>query len=161
MVQSGLMISDSTRDLPAFRVMFFFGPEPVEKKADAVACVFNVKKRSWKAGIQVAVEISTSQLVALRGTMELNDRLAARLKEVESDEVSHYQERAGDLFAQVLCRWKLDLRLRSGLVQENQRMEAEELMDELNEEACARTEEILASILGELDLISSCPSSSL
>lgn len=155
------MISDAMRDLPAFRVTFFFGPEPVEKKTDAVACVFNVKKRSWKAGIQVAVEISTSQLVALRRTMDLKDRLAARLKEVEPDEVSHYQERAGDVFAQVLCRCKLDLRLRSGLAQEIQRIEADELMDELNEEACAHTEEILASILSELDLIPSCPSSSL
>lgn len=149
------------RDLAAFRVTFFFGPEPVEKKADAVACVFNVKKRSWKAGIQVAVEISTSQLMALRRTMDLKDRLAARLKEVEPDEVSHYHERAGEVFTQVLCRCKLDLRLRSGLAQENQRMEADELMHELNEEVCARTEEILVSILSELDLIPSCPSSSL
>lgn len=149
------------RGLPAFRVTFFLGPEPVEKKTDAVACVFNVKKRSWKAGIQVAVEINTSQLVTLRRTVELNNRLAARLKEVEPVEISHYQERAGDVFAQVLCRYKLDLRLRSGLIQENQRMEADELMDELNEEACARTEEILASVLSELDLIPSCPSSSL
>lgn len=133
----------------------------MERKPNVVVCVFNVKKRSWKAGIQVAVEISTSQLVALRRTMELNDRLAAGLKEVDPDEVLHYQERAEDIFAQALCRCKLDLELRSGIAQKNQQMEADELMDELNEEARARTEEILTSILDELDLIPSGPSSSL
>ena len=38
-------------------------------------------------------------------------------------------------------------------------MDADELMDELNEEAGARTEEIVASIMDELDLIPSYPSS--
>lgn len=155
------MMSEATRDATAFRVTLFFGPEPVEGKTDAVVCVFNVKKRSWKAGIQVAVEIGTSQLTALRKTMELNDRLTASLKTVDPYEVPHYQERMLDVFAQALCRCKLDLRLRSGLPQGNQRMEADELRDELNEEVCARTKEILASILSELDLIPSCPSSSL
>lgn len=152
------MISEATRDLSAFRVTLFFGPEPVEEKPNVVACVFNVKKRSWKAGIQVVVEISTSQLVALRRIMELNDRLAVSLKEVDPDEVAHYQERADDIFAQALCRCKLDLRLRSGIAQENQQMEADGLVDELKEEAFARNEEILASILGELDLIPGWPS---
>ncbi|NJN70393.1 MAG: hypothetical protein HC801_09040 [Nitrospira sp.] len=36
-------MSEATRDVPAFRVTFFFGPEPVEGKTDAVVCVFNVK----------------------------------------------------------------------------------------------------------------------
>jgi len=153
------MMSEATRDVPAFRVTLFFGPEPVEGKADVVVCVFNVKKRSWKAGIQVAVEIGTCQLVALRRTMELDDRLTASLKAVDHHEVSHYQERMEDVFAQALCRCKLDLRLRSGLAQENQRMEADELTDELNQDVYARTDDILAHILDELDLISSHPSS--
>ena len=147
------------RDLSAFRITLFFGPEPVEKKPHIVACVFNVKKRSWKAGIQVAVEINTSQLLALRKTMTLNDRLAAILKEAEPDEASHYQDRAEDVFSQALCRCKLGLRLSSGLTQENQRIDADELMEELNEEAGARTEEIVASIMDELDLIPNYPSS--
>jgi hypothetical protein len=153
------MISDAMRDLSPFRITLFFGPEPVEKKPHIVACVFNVKKRSWKAGIQVAVEINPSQLLALRKTMALNNRLAAILKEAEPDEVSHYQDRAEDVFAQALCRCKLGLRLSSGLTQENQRIDADQLMDELNEEAGARTEEIVASIMDELDLIPSYPSS--
>lgn len=160
MVQWPFMMSEATPEVSTFRVTLFFGPEPVEQ-ADAVVCVFNVKKRSWKAGIQVAVEIGTSQLTALRRTIKVDDRLTASLKAVDPHEVSHYQERVTDVFAQAICRCKLDLRLRSGLVQKNQRMEADELMDELNEEVCARTEEILASIISELDLIQSCPSSSL
>jgi hypothetical protein len=159
MLQWPFIMSEATRDVPAFRVTFFFGPEPVEGKTDAVVCVFNVKKRSWRAGIQVAVEIGTSQLTALRRTLELNDRLAASLKAVDPDEVSLYQERVEDVFAQALCRCKLDLRLRSRLAQENQRMEADELTDELSQEAYARTDDILAHILDELDLIPSYPPS--
>ncbi len=150
------MMSEATRGVPSFRVTLFFGPEPVEE-ANAVVCVFNVKKRSWKAGIQVAVEIDNSQLTTLRRTMELNGRLTASLKAVDPHEVSHYRQRVIDVFVQTLCRRKLDLRLRSGLAQENQRMEAKELMDELNEEVRARTEEILASLLSELDLNPSFP----
>lgn len=153
------MMSEVTRDVQTFRVTLFFGPEPVEGNTDAVACVFNVKKRSWKAGIQVAVEIGTSQLGALRRIMKLNDRLAARLMAVDSNEISHYQERAGDVFAQVLCRCKLGLRLQSGLAQDNQRIVADELTDELCEEAFTRTDDILASMFDELDLNPSHPSS--
>ncbi|MDH5739659.1 MAG: hypothetical protein OEY77_04975 [Nitrospira sp.] len=152
-------MSEATREVSAFRVTLFFGPEPVEEKAEAMVCVFNVKKRSWRAGIQVAVEIGTSQLTALRRTMALSDRLAASLKAVDPHEVSHYQERMEDVFVQALCRYKLDLRLRSGLAQEHQRMEADELTDELNQEAYTRTDDLLAHILDELDLISSHPPS--
>jgi len=38
-----------------FRVALFVGPQPVEGKPFTSSCVFNVKKRSWKGGIQVAV----------------------------------------------------------------------------------------------------------
>ena len=58
------MVPESTRDIPSYRVTLFFGPESVEGKPDVQACVFNVKKRSWKAGIQVSVEMSTDQLSA-------------------------------------------------------------------------------------------------
>lgn len=151
------MIPETRQGAPVFRVTFFFGPERVEGHADIVACVFNVKKRSWKAGVQVAVEIHTNQLAALRRTIELNDRLAARMMGIDPDEVSSYQDRADDLFVQALCRWKLNFRLQAGLPQANQRIRAEELTDELNEGACAHHDDIFAYLVDELGLIADGP----
>src|SRR5580765_2733873 len=48
-----------------FRVPLFVGPQPVEGRPFTCSCVFNVKKRSWKGGIQVAVAITQSQIDTL------------------------------------------------------------------------------------------------
>lgn len=147
------MITAQTHDIAAYRVSFFFGPEPVEGKVDVVACVFNVKKRSWKAGIQVAVEISNSQLSSLGQTIQLTDRLAKSLVAMELRERSDYQDRSGDVFVQALCRWKLDLQLRAGLSQDKQRILAEELMAELDQEAGKYHEHLFTYVLDELGLV--------
>ncbi len=146
------MITTPTHDITAYRVTFFFGPEPVEGKTDVLACVFNVKKRSWKAGIQVAVEVSSRQLSALERVVQLTDRLAKRLGAVEPDERSEYQERSGDLFVQAVCRWKLDLQLLPGLSQNSQRIPAEELIVELDQAASRHPEHLISYILHELGL---------
>lgn len=146
------MINVSTHDVSAYRVTFFFGPEPVEGKADVLACVFNVKKRSWKAGIQVAVEVSSSQLSALERVVELTDRLAKRLGVVEPEERSDYQERSRDLLAQAVCRWKLDLQLLPGLSQNSQRIPAGELIAELDQAVSRNPEHLISYILDELGL---------
>jgi hypothetical protein len=117
-----------------------------------LACVFNVKKRSWKAGIQVSVEMSADQLSVLRQRMRLDDRLAKSLTTLDPQERPHYQERIADCFAQAVCWCKLDLRLQAGVAQENQRIQAEELTIELDHEASNRIDYVLAYILGELDL---------
>lgn len=146
------MVPESTRDVPSYRVTFFFGPEPVQGQPDVLACVFNVKKRSWKAGIQVSVEIGAEQLSVLRKKMRLDDRLAKSLAALDPHERPHYQERIADLFAQAVCWCKLNFRLQAGLAQENQRIQADELTSELNQEAGNRVDYILAYILAELDL---------
>lgn len=146
------MVLESHRDVPSYRVTFFFGPEPVKGRPDMLACVFNVKKRSWKAGIQISVEMSADQLSVLRQRMRLDDRLAKSLTTLDPQERSHYQERIADCFAQAVCWCKLDLRLQAGVVQENQRIQADELSIELDQEATNRADHVLAYILGELDL---------
>lgn len=146
------MASESTRDIPAYRVTFFLGPEAVEEQPDVLACVFNVKKRSWKAGIQVSVEIRTAQLLVLRQKLRLADRLARSVTALDPRERPHYQERIADCFAQAVCWCKLDLRLQAGLAQENQRIQADELTIELDQEASNRADYVLTYILGELDL---------
>jgi len=139
-------------DIAAYRVSFFFGPEPVEGKAEVLACVFNVKKRSWRAGIQVAVEISNRQLSALGQTIHLTDRLAKSLVTVDPQDRSDYQERSGDVFVQAVCRCKLDLQLMAGLTQDRHRILAEELRAELDQEISKHPEHIISDILDELDL---------
>ena len=146
------MVLESTRDLPSYRVTFFFGPESVEGQPNVLACVFNVKKRSWKAGIQVSVEMSTDQLLLLRQKMRLADRLAKSLTALDPHEGPHYQERVADFFAQAVCWCKLDLRLQAGLAQKNQRIRADELTIELDQVADNRVDYVLDYILGELDL---------
>jgi hypothetical protein len=154
MVQWRLMVTALTHDVVAYRVTFFFGPEPVEGKADVVVCVFNVKKRSWKAGIQVAVEISGKQLSSLGQMIQWTDRLAKSLMEVEPQEKSNYQERSGDVFVQAVCRCKLDLQLLLGLAQNSQRILAEELIAELDQEISKHSEQLVSHILDELGLAS-------
>lgn len=146
------MVPESHRDVASYRVTLFFGPEPVEGRPDVLACVFNVKKRSWKAGIQVSVEIGSDQLSALRQKMRLADRLAKSVMALDPHERPHYQERMADCFAQAICWCKLDLRLHAGVAQDNQRIQAEELTIELDREACNRMDYVLAYIVGELDL---------
>jgi hypothetical protein len=147
------MVTASTLNIAAYRVSFFFGPEPVEGKADVLACVFNVKKRSWKAGIQVVVEISNSQLSALRRTLPLTDRLAKSVVAMEPQERSDYQERSGEVFVQAVCRCKLDLQLLVGQAQESRRIFADELMAELDQEISKHPERLISSILDELGLV--------
>ena len=146
------MVPESHRDVPSYRVTLFFGPEPVEGRPDVLACVFNVKKRSWKAGIQVSVEIGTDQLLVLRQKMHLAGRLAKSVMALDPHERPHYQERMADCFAQAICWCKLDLRLHAGVAQDNQRIQAEELTTELDHEVCNRTDYVLTYIVGELDL---------
>ncbi len=146
------MITASTHDIAAYRVSFFFGPEPVEGKVDVVACVFNVKKRSWKSGIQVAVEVSSSQLLAIERRIQLTDQLAKSLVVVEPQEQADYQERSGDVFIQAVCRRKLDLQLLLGLAQNNHRIPAEELMVELDQAISKHPEHLISYTLDELGL---------
>lgn len=141
-----------SRDTALYRVTLFFGPEPVAGKTPTQACVFNVKKRSWKAGIQVAVEIRIDQLSALRQAIQFEDRFDKSLAALDPDDRRYYEERISDLFAQAICWCKLNLRLQSKLSQENQRMGPDELTGELNQIVTDRSESILTYIREELDL---------
>lgn len=143
---------DSPPDASPFRVTLFFGPEPVEGRPEVVACVFNVKKRSWKAGVQVSVEIGRSQLSALAEQLRLPDRLARPLQQLDPEQRSDYESRVPDLFAQAVSRCKLELQLDRGISQENPRVAAHEWESELNRVIPAKREYVLSYILTELDL---------
>jgi hypothetical protein len=154
------MAHESSPELSSYRVTLFFGPEPVEQESGVQACVFNVKKRSWKAGIQISVEIKPEQLARLRHEVQLTDRLAEGLRTLAPDERPAYHERAGDLFAQAVAWCKLDLRLRAGLTQENQRIPASDFVPELDDSVVARAEYVVTYVLTELDIVPDHPSHS-
>jgi hypothetical protein len=160
MVQYIPMTHESSPELPSYRVTLFFGPESVEGESGAQACVFNVKKRSWKAGVQVSVEIGQEQLARLSHKVRLADRLGEVTMTLAPEECLVHQVRAGDLFVQAVTWCKLDLCLRAGLTQENQRVPAADFVPELDQSVLARAEYVVAYVLTELDLMPDHPSPS-
>lgn len=135
-----------------YRVTLFFGPETVEDRDDTYYCVFNVKKRSWKAGIQITVEIETTLITALQEAVHLNERLANALTSVPGSEQAEYRARVPELFAQAIAWCKLDLQLDVGVPQINQRIGHATLVQELRQAVQSRQEYVVTYILNELDL---------
>ena len=147
------MTSERAPELASYRVTLFFGPESVEGETDVLACVFNVKKRSWKAGVQVSVEVARAHLARLSEEVRLADRIAEALSSLETDVREASYMRVDDLFAQAVAWCKLDLCLAAGLAQQNQRISAADLGPELSQSVAARAEYVITYILTELDLI--------
>jgi hypothetical protein len=124
----------------------------VEDRPGILCCTFNVKKRSWKGGVQIAVEMDERQVARAQDATGFEPwvrRITATLLDAER---ADYEGRARDLFVQHLCGLKLDLAIDAGLQQENRRIPAEAFARELDEAAPARKDRLLAAILAELDV---------
>ena len=147
------MTLDAPPDATPYRVTLFFGPEPVDGDSTTQTCVFNVKKRSWKAGIQVSVDIGTDQLVALQEAMRQTAPITRALERLAEEDRTDAAARIPDFAAQAIAWCKLDLRLAIGLPQENQRIPGDALVAELNHVIPTRQEYVVAYILTELDLM--------
>ena len=136
-----------------FRVTLFVGPQPVEGRPDASSCIFNVKKRSWKGGIQVAVLITQNQIDTLSIDVDFSRWLALALIDLADADRPSHQSRAHELFIQAVCWCKLDLALQSGITQENQCL-ADDIWDaEVRDTVIKRTNFITSYIASELDLV--------
>ena len=136
-----------------FRVTLFVGPQPVEGRPYASSCIFNVKKRSWKGGIQVAVLITQNQIDTLSIDLDFSRWLALALIDLaDADRLSH-QSRAHELFIQAVCWCKLDLVLQSGITQENQCLADDTWIVEVRDTVIRRTNFITSYIASELDLV--------
>jgi hypothetical protein len=135
-----------------FRITLFFGPEEAGEEGRNWRCVFNVKKRSWKGGIQVSVDIPRTQVERLVGALHLGAWTGAMLDRVQEDERPLLRQRIDEVFIQMLCSRKLDLALQSGLEQQNQEIAAEALITELDRLAESEREQLFASLRTELDL---------
>jgi len=135
-----------------FRITFFFGPDNLPERLDVLVCVFNVKKRSWKGGVQVGVELGREQLHSLQEAGQLDELIEMIRAKVEPEDFKGYERRARDLFIQQVCWSKLDLAIASGIGQENQTISADALIELLQREVPRRTAGIHEAILTELDL---------
>jgi len=142
----------SVPEVPQYRITLFYGPEPVDNRLDLLCCTFNVKKRSWKGGVQIAVEVEERQIARARNTIGFEAWLKRILSTLLDAERSDYDSRARDLFTQHLCALKLDLAIEAGLQQENSRVSAEAFMKELDEALPTHKDRLLSNILAELDL---------
>ena len=135
-----------------FRVTLFVGPQPVKGNPFTSSCVFNVKKRSWKGGVQVAVDIAQGQIDRLSTDVDFARWLTLALADLAAADRVFQQERAHELFIQAVCWCKLDLALQSGITQENQCLAADTWIAEVRETVIKRTNFITSYIAAELDL---------
>jgi hypothetical protein len=136
-----------------FRVTLFVGPQPEEGQPFTFCCVFNVKKRSWKGGIQVAVVITQNQIDMLSTDVDFSRWLALALADLADEDRLSHQRRAHELFIQAVCWCKLDLALQSGITQENQFFSDETWIPEVRNTVIKRTNFITSYIASELDLV--------
>jgi hypothetical protein len=136
-----------------FRVTLFVGPQPVNGKPFTYSCVFNVKKRSWKGGIQVDVAIDRSQIDRLSTDVDFSSWMVRALTDLPDEDRPSYQERARELFIQAVCWCKLDLALQSGIAQENQCLADDTWTAEVRDSVSSRTNFITSYVAAELDLV--------
>ena len=136
-----------------FRVTLFVGPQPVEGKPFTSSCVFNVKKRSWKGGIQVVVDLTQSQIDTLSTDVDFSRWLALAQVDLADEDRLSSQKRAHELFIQAVCWCKLDLTLQSGIAQENQCLGDDIWNTAIRDAVITRTNFITSYVASELDLV--------
>ena len=141
-----------TPQAPQYRITLFYGPEPVAGRPSRVHCVFNVKKRSWKAGVQVVIELDEQQLANARRVSGFEVWLQKALAAVPVADRAGQAGRADDLFVQGVCALKLDLAIEAGLRQENQSIQADALVSELDGVISEQAERLKSQVLADLDL---------
>jgi hypothetical protein len=114
--------------------------------------VFNVKKRSWKGGVQVAIEITQAQLGRIRDRFRFDQWLQASICHIPESERKDFLERGPDIFVQQVCLLKLHLAIEAGIQQENSRLHKDVLVKELSEALEKKELSIKHEILQELDI---------
>ena len=142
----------SPPQIPLFRITLFYGPEAVEGASDSVHCVFNVKKRSWKGGVQIAVVMKKNQIERLEGILEHPSWLEDVLSRVSTEDREEYLRKSHDLLVQLLCFHKLQTFIHQGIRQENIQIPGDSLISETDEVVQREAEEIKRQIYVELDL---------
>jgi hypothetical protein len=143
----------SPPQIPLFRITLFYGPEAVEGASDSVHCVFNVKKRSWKGGIQVEVVMKKNQITQLEGFLQFPSWLEDVLSGVPAEDQGEYLKKSQDLLVQLLCFHKLQVFIHQGIRQENIQVPGDSFVSETDEVVQREAEKIKRQIYVELDLV--------
>jgi hypothetical protein len=147
------MAIEHAPELSQFRVTLFVGPQREEGRPFAFSCVFNVKKRNWKGGIQVAVVLTQSQIDQFSTNVDFSRWLALALADLADEDRLSHQERAHELFIQAVCWCKLDLALQAGIAQENQCLTDDRGIAEVRDAVIKRINFITSHVASELDLV--------
>ncbi len=147
------MVVERAPEPSQFRVTLFIGPQPVDGRPFTSSCVFNVKKRSWKGGVQVSVMFTHSQIERLSANIDFSRWLDLALVDLSEEDRPSYQKRAHELFVQAICWCKLDLALQCGIAQENQSLTDDADLAEVRAAVIKRTNFITSYIASELDLV--------
>ncbi len=149
----------SSPQVPVYRITLFYGPEWIQGVPKTLQCVFNVKKRSWKGGVQIVVAIEESQLATAKQSLQFDHWVEEALAHIPHEEHADYALRAQDLFVQQVCHLKLQLAIQQGIRQENSKLDCQYLCKELDQAIVREESFIKNQVLTELD-IHSCEESS-
>ncbi len=146
------MVIASSPAVPPYRITLFFGPDVRDRDPDVVYCVFNVKKRSWKGGVQCVVEMTQAQVASCRRILRVDAWLRNALRQLPREERDRYTRRGRELCLQSLCRTKLHLAVTRGLTQDTTLVPHDKWAQELDEAVRRTAHEIKAGLLDELDV---------
>ena len=142
----------SSPRVPVYRITLFFGPEKIRDVPKTLQCVFNVKKRSWKGGVQIGVAVEETQLATARQTLQFGRWVDEILSSIPPEEHSDYALRAQDLFVQQVCHLKLQLAIQQGIRQENSELDSKTFWQELGETVVREESAIKEQVLADLDI---------
>ncbi len=146
------MSTSSSPQIPRYRTTLFFGPDVHETHADILYCVFNVKKRSWKGGIQLVVEMAQRDVSRFKHILQVESWLRNTLRHLPQEDYDEYFQRGQDLFLQYLCQAKLQLALDEGLRQETTLLSHDVLSQELEQALRQDGAALKENLLAELDI---------
>jgi hypothetical protein len=146
------MSSIPTPQLPLYRITLFYGPEAMTEPPSQQVCIFNVKKRSWKGGAQIAVEVGDAQVASIKQRIGFDVWLKEIVRALPSTEREDSESRARDLLVQEICSLKLSLTLATDIRQENSRVESDRFVAEVDRMVVEHGDRIKTNILTELDI---------
>ncbi len=146
------MPTSTSSRVPAYRITLFYGPEYVEGSPKAIQCIFNVKKRSWKGGVQIVVDVEEAQFLRIQQSLQYSEWLEDILAQLPEDSWDESKLRAKDLFAQHVCLMKLQQAIERGIRQENSTIGSACLVQELDEMTSDAAEHLKQQVLEELDI---------
>ena len=146
------MFTSSSPKAPLYRTTLFFGPDAHDSHPDVFYCVFNVKKRSWKGGIQLVVEIAQAHVSRCGRILRFESWLQTTLRHLPKEDYAEYFQRGQDLFLQYLCQAKLQLALDEGLRQETTLLSQDVLAQELEQAILQNGDDLKANLFAELDV---------